>query len=80
MKPAHVNWSTYFNSGIENNDYEHKFEVADHKRISIFQKIFAKDYILNWSKQILVIKKVKKTVPWTYVIRNLNGKEIIVMF
>ena len=27
-----------------------------------------------------VIKKVKKTVPWTYVANNLNGEEIIRTF
>ena len=34
----------------------------------------------NWSEDIFVIKKVKNTVPWTYVINNLNGKEIIGTF
>ena len=24
-----------------------------------------------------MIKKVKNTVPWTYVINNLNGEEIV---
>ena len=27
-----------------------------------------------------MIKKVKNTVPWTYVINNLNGEEIIETF
>ena len=27
-----------------------------------------------------MIKKVKNTVPWTYLINDLNGKEIIGMF
>ena len=26
--------------------------------------------------EVSVIKKVKSTVPWTYVINDLNGKEI----
>ena len=30
----------------------------------------------NWSEEVFVIKKVKNTVPWTYVINNLNGEEI----
>ena len=29
------------------------------------------DYIPNWSEEILVIKKVKNTVRWKYVIDNL---------
>ena len=27
-------------------------------------------------EEVFVIKKVKNTVPWTYVISNLKGKEI----
>ena len=35
-----------------------------------------KGYIPNWSEEVFVIKKVKNTVPWTYVIKDLNGEEI----
>ena len=34
----------------------------------------------NWSEEIFVIKKTKNTVPWTYVINDLNGEEIIGTF
>ena len=34
----------------------------------------------NWSEEVFVIKKVKNTVPWTYVINDLNGDEIIGTF
>ena len=34
----------------------------------------------NWSEEIFVISKIKNTVPWTYVINDLNGKEIISTF
>ena len=30
----------------------------------------------NWSEEVFVIKNVKNTVPWTYVINDLNGEEI----
>ena len=30
----------------------------------------------NWSEEVFVIKKVKNTVPWTYVINDLNSEEI----
>ena len=30
----------------------------------------------NCSEEIFIIKKIKNTVPWTYVINDLNGKEI----
>ena len=34
----------------------------------------------NWSEEVFVIKKVKNTVPWTCVIDDLNGEEIIGTF
>ena len=34
----------------------------------------------NWSEEIFIIKKIKNTVPWTYVLNDLNGKEIIGTF
>ena len=33
-----------------------------------------------FSEEIFVIKKVKNTVPWAYVISDLNGEEIIGTF
>ena len=27
----------------------------------------------NWSEEVFIIKKIKNTVPWTYVINDLNG-------
>ena len=35
---------------------------------------------LYWSEDVFVIKKVKSTVPWTYVINDLNDEEIIGTF
>ena len=49
-------------------------------RISKYKNIFAKGYMPNWSEEIFVIKKIKNTVPWTYVINDLNGKEIFGTF
>ena len=46
-------------------------------RISKYKNIFAKSYTPNWSEEVFVIKKIKNTVPWTYVINDLNGEEII---
>ena len=45
-------------------------------RISKYRNIFAKGYTPNWSEEIFVIKKIKDTVPWAYVIDDLNGEEI----
>ena len=59
---------------------EVKFKVGDHVRISKYKSIFAKGYMPNWSEEISIIKKIKNTVPWTYVINDLNGEEIIGTF
>ena len=61
----------------EVNDKNPKFKVGDHVRIFKYKNIFAKGYTPNWSEGVFVIKKVKNTIPWTYVISDLNGEEII---
>ena len=76
MKPVDVKDNTYIDSRKEVNDKDPKFKVGGHLRISKYKNIFAKGYTPNWSEEIFVIKKVKNTVSWTYVINDLNGEEI----
>ena len=69
--------------GIDDKEISNKdpkFKVGDRVRISKYKNIFAKGYMPNWSEEVFVIKKVKNTVPWTYVINDLNGEEIIGTF
>ena len=33
-------------------------------------------YAPNWSEEVFVVGKIKNTVPWTYVISDLNGQEV----
>ena len=80
MKPVDVKDNTYIDFKKEVNDKDPKFKVGDHVRISKYKNIFAKGYTPNWSEEVFVIKKVKNTVPWTYVINDLNGEEIIGTF
>ena len=77
MKPVDVKDNTYIDFKKEVNDKDPKFKVDDHVRISKYKNIFAKGYGPNWSEEIFVIKKVKNTVPWTYIINDLNGEEVI---
>ena len=82
MKPVDVKDNTYIdskelNSSKKISDKGPKFKVSDHVRISKYKNIFAKGYTPNWSEEFFVIKKVKNTVPWTYIINDLNGEEII---
>ena len=80
MKPVDVKDNTYINFKKEINDKNPKFKVGDHLRISKYKNIFAKGYMPNWSEEIFVISKIKNTVPWTYVLNDLNGEEIMGTF
>ena len=79
IKPTDVKDNTYIDFGKEVNNklklklviMYPKVKVGDHVRISKYKNIFAKGYT-----PIFVIKKIKNTVPWTYVINDLNGKEM----
>ena len=62
MKPVDVKSSTYFDSSKETNDKDPKFKIADIVRISKYEIIFAKGYVLNWSEEVFVNKKVKKAL------------------
>ena len=80
MKPVDVKDNTYIDFKKEINDKDPKFIVGDHVRISKYKNIFAKTYMSNWSEEIFIIKKIKNAVPWTYVINDHNGEEIIGRF
>ena len=80
MKPIEVKDNTYIDSSKEVNDKDPKFKVGDYVRISKYKNIFAKGYMPNWSEEVFIISKIKNTVPWTYVINDLNGEEIIGTF
>ena len=82
IKQVDVKDNTYIDSMelLRSNDKDPKFKVGNHVKISKYKNIFAKGYTANWPEEVFVIKKVKNTVPWTYVINDLNGDEIIGAF
>ena len=81
IKPVDVKSNTYIDSSKQINKKVPKFKIGDTVRMSKYKNIFAKGYTLNWSEQVfVVIKKVKNTLLWTYVINNLNGEEIVGTF
>ena len=80
MKPVDVKDNTYIDFKKEVNDKDPTFRVCDHVGVSKYKIFFAKGYTPNWSEEVFVIKKVKNTVPWIYIINNLNGEEIIGTF
>ena len=77
MKTFDVRSSTYSNSSKDINEKDPKFKFADIVRLSKYKNIFVKGYTLNWLEEVILIKDVKNTVPWAYVINDLNGEEIV---
>ena len=80
MKPIDVKSNTYIDSSKETNNKNPKFKIGDIVIISKYKNMFANVYASNWPKDVLVVKKVKNTVLWTYVINDLKGREIAGMF
>ena len=76
MKPIDVTSDTYAEYNEDSNKKDPKLKVGDHIRISKYKNIFAKGYNPNWSEEVFVVGKIKNTVPWTYVINDLNGEPI----
>ena len=80
MKPVNIKDNTYIDFSKKVNDKDPKFKVGDHIGISKCKNIFAKGYTPNWYEEVFVIKKVKNTVPWRYVISDFKGEEITGIF
>ena len=80
MKPVDAKDNTYIDFEKDFNNKNPKFKIGDHVRTSKYKKFFAKGYTPNWSEEDFVIKNVKNTAPWTYVINDLNDEEIIETF
>ena len=79
MKPIDVksNKIVYID---EHNEKNSRFKVGDRFRISKFKNIFAKGYDPNWSTEIFIVSKINDTVPYTYILKDLNGEENIGSF
>ena len=80
MKPIDVTDDSYAEYNENFNKKNPKFKVGDHVRVSKYKKMFAKGYTPNWSEDVLVVSKIENIVPWTYVVSDLNGKEITGIF
>ena len=76
MKTTDVINYSYAEYNENSNKKDPKFKIGDHVRISKHKNIFANGYAPNWSEKVFVVSKIKNTVPWTYVINDLNGEEI----
>ena len=79
MKPVDVRSDSYTEYNEDSNEKVPKFKVGDHVRISEYKNAFAKGYTQNWS-EVFVVSEIKNTVPWTYVISDLNGEKLMEVF
>ena len=80
MKSIDVKSDFFAKYNEESSEKDPKFKVGDNVKISKYENIFAKGYAPNWSEIFFVINQIKNTVPWTYVVSDLNGEEIIGIF
>ena len=80
MKPDDVKPSIYIDFNKENNKEGPKYRVGDNARISKYKNVFANVYLPNSSEKFFVIRKLKNTVPLTYVISDLYVQEIVGTF
>ena len=76
MKPKDVTDDSFVPYSEETNEKDPKLNVGNNVRISKYKNIFAKGYTPNWSEEVFVVNKVQNTIPWTYLINDLNGEEI----
>ena len=76
MKPIDITSDSYPEYNEDSNVTKPKFKVGDHVRISKYKNIFAKGYAPNWSEEVFVVSGIKNTVPWTYVVSDLNSGKI----
>ena len=74
MIPIDVISNYYAEYNEDSNTTKPKSKVGDHVRISKYKNILAKGYTQSWSEEDFVVSKIKDTVPWTYVIIDLNGE------
>ena len=80
MEPIDVTGDYYAEYNEDFNQKDPTFKVGDHVRISKYKIIFAKRHAPNWSEEVFVVNKIKNTVPWIYVVSDLNGEKLLEAF
>ena len=71
MKPIDVKSDSDAEYNVDSNDKGPKFQIGDNVRISKYKTFLLRNF---------AILKIKDTVPWTYVISDLNGEKIVGTF
>ena len=75
MKPIDIKNDSFAKYNEESNEEDPKIKIGDQVRIAKYKNIFVKGYTPNWKEEIFVAKKIENTIPWTYVISDLNDEE-----
>ena len=73
-------WRNLYPNNLEIDDIRPEFSVGDKVRISKKKKTFEKGYTTRWTEEIFMIIEVKRTLPVTYGIADLNGEEMTGIF
>ena len=76
IEPIDVTSHSYAECNKDFNKKDPKFKVGDYVRISKYKNIFAKGYFPNRSEETFAVSGIKNTVPWTYVVSDLNGEKV----
>ena len=76
IKPSEVTSDSYAEYNEDFNIKYRKFKVGDHVRISKYKNVFGKGCAANWSEEGFVVRKINNSVPWNYVVSDLNGEDI----
>ena len=75
MKSIDVTSDSY----AEYNEDSNK-KILDLKLVIMLEfqnkNLFAKGYTQNWLEEVFFVSQIKNTVPWTYVISDMNGEPI----
>ena len=74
MNPIDVKCNSYAEYNVDSDSKGAKFKISDHVRFSKYESIFVKRCASNWSKEVLIISKIKNTVPRNQIKKNLEYK------
>ena len=79
MKPIDVTDDSYAEYNEDFKKKDPKFKVGVHFGLSKYKKyknVFAKGYAPNWPREVFVVSGIQNTVPWIYIVIDLNSEEI----
>ena len=80
MKTIDVNSNSYPEYNVDSNDKDPKLKIGYYVRISKYKNIchYVKTFLIGQKK--FSYTENKNSVPWTYVIIDLNGEKIVGTF